>query len=70
MIKTELPLPPVVDLASGNVTIPKKKEAVFLVKKSVLENVPPILFLKTALTEIISTVFLLKCCLKLSLASS
>jgi len=70
MIKMGLLLPPVVDSPSGSVTIPKKKEAVFLAKKSVLENVPPILFLKTALIEIISMVFLLRCRLNLSLASS
>jgi len=70
MTKMGLPLLPVVDSPSGTVTIQKLREAVFLAKKSVLGNAPPILFLKTALIERMSTAFPLKCWLRPILASS
>jgi len=68
--KMELPLLLVIDLPNGRVMTPKLKEAHFLVRKSVLGNVPLILFQKSVLTEITNMIFLLRCRLKPILASS
>jgi len=59
-----------VDSPSGSVTILKRREAAFLVKKSVLGNVPSILFQKSVPIEITNMVFLLKCRLRPILVSS
>ena len=66
----ELPLLPALDSLNGRVTIPKLKEALFLVRKNALENVPSILFQKSVLTGKISMAFPLKCRLRPILASS